>query len=91
MRSIYWNKLIFNEFVELAMLDEFEVELLKSHIRGDSIVKQSMDLKCSESTINRTISKLKAKYDEVSKQSDILPERYDVRQKKEIKDAMLKW
>lgn len=91
MRSIYWNKKIFNEFVELAMLDDFEIELLKSHIKGDSIIKQSMDLKCSESTVNRTISKLKAKYDEVAKQSDILPERYDTKHKRETEDAMLKW
>lgn len=74
-KQVPWNEAIYSEFCKLAMLSTIEREVLRTRIMGHSITQQSIEFNLSRSTINRIISNLKRKYDEVQKLSDKLPER----------------
>lgn len=74
-KNVPWNEVFYREFSRLAMLNDFQKEVLRTRIMGYSITKQAMELNVSESTINRTIAQLKKKYDEVQPYSDLLPKR----------------
>lgn len=69
-REVNWNKHVYDRFCELAMLSDFEKQVLETRIKGYSIIQQSMMLGCSESTINKTIKVLKKKYDDVQTLQD---------------------
>ena len=79
-KQVMWNEIIYTEFVKLGMLNEFEREVLRTRIMGYSITKQAQVLNCSESTISRTVSLLKQKYDTVQPYSDKLPPRRSSKQ-----------
>lgn len=74
-KQVMWNEIIYTEFVKLGMLNEFEREVLRTRIMGYSITQQAQLLNCSESTVSRTVSFLKQKYDDVQPYSDKLPPR----------------
>lgn len=74
-KQVPWNKIILEEFVEQAMLTKDEEIIMRTRIAGWTINQQADKLNVSVSTINRTIQKLKLKYDEVEKYSVILPPR----------------
>lgn len=74
-KQVPWNKIILEEFVEQAMLTKDEEIIMRTRIAGWTINQQADKLNVSISTINRTIQKLKLKYDEVEKYSVILPPR----------------
>lgn len=74
-KEVSWNRIIYDEFVRFALLTDFEKEVLKTRLQNKTIIEQSLLLHCSKSTIDRTIKKLKKKYDEVQPYSDILPKR----------------
>lgn len=75
MKGIIWTDTIFNEFVRKAMLNEEEIAFLETEIRGWSRTRQSMELRMSESKIQRIAKTLRIKYDAAQKESDILPPR----------------
>lgn len=72
--QVIWTKKRLDTFVENASLSEFEERVIKTRAKGWSIVKQSIELNVSVSTINKTIKKLKEKYDIVA-DGEILPYR----------------
>lgn len=74
-KQVPWNEMIYVEFCKLAMLNDFEKEILRTRIMGMSITQQAMNFAVSESTVHRTIRTLKSKYDEVQQHSELLPPR----------------
>jgi DNA-binding NarL/FixJ family response regulator len=75
MNDIVWNKIILNEFIDLACLTEMEEKILRTMVAGWSRAKQAMEYNISESTVDRTIHSIKQKYDEVQPYSFFLPKR----------------
>lgn len=75
MKDIIWNKVILDEFLQLAFLTELEEQILRTRIAGWSRVKQSMELHISVSTVDSTIRMIGLKYDMVQPYSKILPVR----------------
>lgn len=73
--QVPWNKIIVERFIEVACLSEEEEWILRTRVAGWSITKQAMELGYSVSTINRIVSTLKKKYDNVSKYDPLLPPR----------------
>lgn len=74
-KQVPWNKIILEEFINLAMLTKDEEIIMRTRIAGWSVSQQADKLNLSISTVNRIIQKLKIKYDEVEKFSVILPPR----------------
>lgn len=74
-RQVAWTKTIFDTFVEEAMLNDDEIYVMRSRIKGESITKQALHLNVSEATVNRMISSLKEKYDAAQKNNPLLPKR----------------
>lgn len=74
-KQVPWNKIIYDEFVRLGDLNEFEQRLLKDRMQGKTITEQSLLYNVSTATISRTIARLKVKYDHVQPHSDKLPPR----------------
>lgn len=75
MKDIIWNKIILNEFIDLACLTEMEEKILRTRIAGWSRVKQSMEFNMSVSTVDCIIHSINIKYDQVQPFSNILPKR----------------
>lgn len=75
MKSILWNKIILNEFIDLACLTETEEKILRTRIAGWSRVRQSMEFNMSVSSVDCAIRTINLKYDMVQPYSTILPKR----------------
>lgn len=75
MKDIIWNKIILNEFIDLACLTETEEKILRTMAAGWSRVKQSMEYNMSVSAIDAVIHTLRKKYDAVQPYSNVLPAR----------------
>ena len=73
--EVVWTKIILERFIELANLTQDEEIVIRTRVAGWSRVKQAMELNLSISSIDRIISRLKRKYDEVQKYDPILPPR----------------
>lgn len=73
--QVPWNKIILNEFIELAELTQEEEMILRTRVKGHSRVQQSLEFNLSVSTIDRITKRLKHKYDMVQPYSDKLPPR----------------
>ena len=73
--QVPWTKRIVDEFVEEAMLSETEENILRTRIKGWSIVKQALEFGMSVSAVNNVISTLKEKYDRVQAYDPVLPPR----------------
>lgn len=74
-KQVKWNKAIYDEFVNLAMLSDIEQKILETRIKGFSIAMQMLEFNLSERTISRMINRMKKKYDDVQDKSTILPPR----------------
>lgn len=74
-KEVPWNKIIVEEFIEQAMLSETEEMVLRTRVKGWSRVQQSQKLGISLSSLDRIISVLKEKYDNVQKYDPLLPPR----------------
>lgn len=74
-KQVPWNKIILEEFIELACLSNTEEMIMRTRVKGWSITEQSHKLHMSESSIKRIIARLKVKYDNVQEYSPILPKR----------------
>lgn len=79
-KQVPWNKIILEEFVRLSSLTDDEEKIIRTRIAGWTISKQADTFGMSESTVNRIISRLKRKYDQVQKYSVILPPRRSSRE-----------
>lgn len=63
--EVIWTKIVLERFIEQANLSEDEEIVIRTRAAGWSRIKQAMELNLSVSTIDRIISRLKRKYDEV--------------------------
>lgn len=70
-----WTKLIVETFVKEGLLSKDEEMILRTRAAGWTRTQQAMEFGMSLSTVDRIISRLKVKYDEVQKSSVILPPR----------------
>ena len=64
-----------DEFKELALLTDVEIQILESRIKGWSRTKQSIEFNMSLSTVDRIYRTVRDKYDQVYKLSNNLPMR----------------
>lgn len=74
-KQVPWNKIILEEFINIASLTKEEEEVMRTRVAGWTIVEQSMRLGMSVSKVNFIIKRLKSKYDAVQPYSPILPPR----------------
>ena len=74
-KQVPWNKIILEEFIALAVLNEDEEKILRTRVAGWTITRQSMAFNLSISAVNRIIKRLKVKYDNVQPYSPLLPPR----------------
>lgn len=74
-KQVVWTKLVMETFIEEANLTKEEEMILRTRCQGWTITKQALEFGMSPSSINRTIAKLKKRYDVVQKTSCILPPR----------------
>ena len=73
--QVPWNKIILEEFINLALLTKDEEMILRTRIYGWTVREQAGRLNMSVSGVNRIIKKIKNKYDTVEKYSAVLPPR----------------
>lgn len=73
--QVPWGKVILEAFIEEASLTQDEEMIMRTRVAGWTITKQARELGMSESAVNRTIARLKKKYDAAQKYSAILPPR----------------
>lgn len=73
--QVPWNKIILEEFIRIGGLTETEEMIIRTRVAGWSRTEQAMKLGMSVTTVDRTIKRLKKKYDNVARYSPILPER----------------
>lgn len=73
--QVLWNKIILEEFIELASLSKDEEMIIRTRVAGWSRLQQADKLGMSLATVDRIINKLKIKYDHVQRYSAILPPR----------------
>ena len=88
----FWTRRIKEIFIQEAMLDEKEVILLESCIKGEKRTAQAAKLNLSPETLQRRVKKLQQKYDWVQKEhSDVMPERLTEKWQKTDKKYYLVW
>lgn len=73
--QVPWTKQIIEEFTDLALLNNDEVEILTMRAQGKTILQQSMKLGLTEAAINSITKRLKFKYDMVQPHSKFMPPR----------------
>lgn len=73
--QVKWNKIVLEEFIELANLTEAEEIVIRTRVAGWSRLEQCERLGISTATLDRIIKRLKLKYDDVSQYSVLLPPR----------------
>ena len=73
--QVPWNKIILEEFIQLAELTEQEEWVMRTRVAGWSRTKQARELHISVETLDRIIRLLKRKYDNVQPYSPLLPPR----------------
>lgn len=66
--SVSWTDEVFEKFIDMADLTEFEQEVLESRIEGLTIKEQAEHLHCSTSKISSAIKRIKLMYDSVQLQ-----------------------
>lgn len=75
MVQVEWNRQIFDEFCDKAILSDDEIFIMLTRLQGWTISEQAKALNLSEDAIKYRIKKLKIKYDNAQKCSDVLPPR----------------
>lgn len=58
-----WTKTLVDYFIEEAMLDEIDAEIIRGRARGYSRAKIGFNVNMSISAIDKRLSRLRAKYD----------------------------
>lgn len=73
--QVLWSKLILETFIKEANLTKEQQMIMRTRVAGMTRVQQSWQFNMSLSTIDKIISRLKKKYDQVQKYNPILPPR----------------
>lgn len=76
--QVKWTKRLLADFYENALLNENEIYIMESRIKGTPVSLQAEHLCCSEATVHRMIAKIKKKYDYVQKEH---PDKFPIRRK----------
>ena len=63
MKKALSLEMIYNDFISKVKLSDIEIEILDRYLRNESIIKISMDVALSYSSVSRIISNLKSKYE----------------------------
>lgn len=74
-KQVPWNEAIYQEFIKLAKLTPLEIEIMDCRIAEIPRSVTCDRLGISLATHDRMIARLKVKYDNVQKDSDVLPPR----------------
>lgn len=74
-KQVIWTKYTLETFITEGCLNEFEAEIMRTRVNGMTVLQQSLHLNVSKSTVEKTIAKLKRRYDEVQKKNPDLPVR----------------
>lgn len=77
MDKIPWNRVILDEFCDLALLSPLEENIIRTRAAGWSRVEQCHAYGISLATLDRIIKKLKKSYHSVEKYSELLPPNID--------------
>lgn len=73
--QVIWTKIVLEEFVSSANLTEFEEHIMRTRAAGWTRTKQAQEFHVDLSTVDRTIKRLKIKYDAAQKHNPLLPPR----------------
>lgn len=73
--EVPWDSRILEEFVAQAMLSPDEEWIIRTRAKGMPRCQQADALGLSERSLDRMIRRLKVKYDQAQKGSDVLPPR----------------
>lgn len=73
--EVLWNQPIVDEFKRIAILTKEENDILLSRIQGYTISEQAEMFHMSKGKVKKIIRRLKDKYDDAQKHSDVLPVR----------------
>lgn len=63
MRKTLSLDVIYNDFIKKVKLSDIEIDILDRYLRNDSIIKISMDVSMSYSSVSRIITNIKSKYE----------------------------
>lgn len=74
-KQVPWNKIILNEFIDLASLSDDEEQIMRMRIAGKSRLQIADALGMSTTSLDRFIARLKIKYDNVQPYSQNMPKR----------------
>ena len=75
-KQVIWTKHVQETFITEGNLTDFEIQVLDLRVKNKTITETSLQLNCSKSLVDKTIKKLKIRYDEVQKHHpDDLPVR----------------
>lgn len=77
MDKVPWNRVILDEFCDLALLSPLEENIIRTRAAGWSRVEQCHAYGISLATLDRIIKKLKKSYHSVEKYSELLPPNID--------------
>lgn len=83
--EVVWTKKVLERFCEAAKLTDFERQVMETRIAGMTITQQAFYLSVSDSTVCRTVARLKKKYDAVQKE---YPDELKPRRKTVYEDFM---
>ena len=67
MKKILSIDFIYRDFINKVNLTDLEKQVLDKYIKNDSIVKISIDVGMSYSSVSRTINEIKSKYEKYKK------------------------
>lgn len=68
--TVSWNEELYMIFCKSAMLSDLEREVLRLRIMEATVSEISDELGVSKSTVDRTVKKLREKYDELQANSN---------------------
>lgn len=78
--QVTWTEKVLNDFETKAMLSPEECFIMESRVKGWTITQQALYLHKSESSVHRTVKKLKRLYDAVQQEyPECFPERVTTR------------
>lgn len=74
--EVKWTKLVLDEFIKEALLEgTIDEMIMRTRVKGWSREKQAQEFHMSIASIDKRISLLKKRYDEVAKYDPLLPPR----------------
>ncbi len=75
-KQVNWSKEVLEFFIEEALLNSFEEEIMRTRVEGMTVKEQAVRFSCSVSKVDKTIAVLKKKYDNLQK---LFPDKLTVR------------